>query len=242
MSMLSRILPVIDLQRGQVVHGIAGERDRYQPLVSQLVDSPHPGRVAKALCDAVAADQLYVADLDAIAGAEPDWNGYRLIGNQQLRIWVDAGCGTVARAERFAEAARDADVARVIVALESLETLRSFESIVCKLPLEKCVFSLDLREGKPVTNCGAARRLSADTIASYVVDVGVRSMIVLDVASVGMGRVSTVNVCRRIKARHADVELISGGGVCDLADIQRFVDAGCDKVLVASALHSRALG
>jgi uncharacterized protein related to proFAR isomerase len=37
------------------------------------------------------------------------------------------------------------------------------------------------------------------------------------------------------------VELISGGGVRDNADLARLQDAGCDAALVATALHQRAL-
>ena len=88
---LDHVLPVIDLKRGQVVHAIAGNREQYAPLRSQIVDSIHPGRVAKAVCEYVACRDLYVADLDAIAGHAPDYNSYAAIENAGAEIWLDAG-------------------------------------------------------------------------------------------------------------------------------------------------------
>jgi uncharacterized protein related to proFAR isomerase len=37
------------------------------------------------------------------------------------------------------------------------------------------------------------------------------------------------------------MELIAGGGIRDLADVRTLGSAGCDAVLVASALHRGAL-
>ena len=62
--MFEKIIPVIDLKRGQVVHGIAGDRARYQPVKSCLVDTPHPARVARA--------QVRLADRPS--------QGFRLLG------------------------------------------------------------------------------------------------------------------------------------------------------------------
>lgn len=241
MPEVSRILPVIDLKRGQVVHGIAGKRGSYQPIVSQLVNSPHPAKVARALCDSVIGDELYVADLDAIAGQEPDWNSYAAIANQDVKLWLDAGTGDVQSMRRVVD--RTPTLGRVIVALESLATLRTLEAIVTEISTEQVVFSLDLVNGVPVTRDPSASKLSAETIASFAIDVGIRAIIVLDVAAVGRQQgATTTNLCRRIKARHLDdVQLISGGGVRDTDDVERFLEAGCDRVLVATALHNQAI-
>ena len=65
------ILPVLDLKQGLVVHGVAGRRDEYQPIVSRLTNSARPLDVAKALREHFGFDQLYLADLDAIRGLPP---------------------------------------------------------------------------------------------------------------------------------------------------------------------------
>ena len=233
----SKVLPVIDLKRGQVVHGVAGKRDTYQPIVSQIVDSPHPGKVARAMCDSTGAREVYVADLDAIAGGAPDWNSYATIQNSGCELWLDAGTGDP---ESICRVVEKVDC-RVIVALESLPSLRSLEKMVAGFSDRKLVFSLDLKDGLPMTRDPAASKLSAETVATFAIDAGITSMIVLDIAAVGSGTVSTVDLCRKIKARHLDMELTSGGGVRGIEDVERFVEAGCDRVLVATAIHDGSI-
>jgi phosphoribosylformimino-5-aminoimidazole carboxamide ribotide isomerase len=67
-------------------------------------------------------------------------------------------------------------------------------------------------------------------------------MIVLDLADVGTGGgTRTLDLCRELKAKHPQIELIAGGGVRNLDDLKRIADAGCSGALVASALHDGRL-
>lgn len=231
------VLPVIDLKRGQVVHGFAGQRAVYQPIKSELVDSPHPGRVAKAISHYVGSHDVYLADLDAIAGDEPDWNNYASILNQEVNLWIDAGTGDIPSIQKLVERVS----CRIVVALESLKSLRSLESIVAAFSNQQLVFSLDMDAEQPMVSDAAASRLSPETIASYAVESGIKTMIVLDVAAVGTGNATTVDLCRKIKSRYPDLELVSGGGIRDQEDVQRFVEAGCNRVLVATAIHRQTI-
>jgi phosphoribosylformimino-5-aminoimidazole carboxamide ribotide isomerase len=71
---------------------------------------------------------------------------------------------------------------------------------------------------------------------------GVASLIVLDLARVGTGRgTGTEELCREIHEQFADCELIAGGGVAGVADVERLGDAGATAVLAASALHDGRL-
>jgi phosphoribosylformimino-5-aminoimidazole carboxamide ribotide isomerase len=60
-----KIIPVIDVLGGRVVHAVRGRRKEYQPLKSTLCASTDPVDVAAAL-KALGFGELYVADLDAI--------------------------------------------------------------------------------------------------------------------------------------------------------------------------------
>ena len=64
----ARIIPVMDLMRGQVVHGVAGQRNKYRPISSSLVDGANPLDVASAFQKLFGVEELYIADLDAIMG------------------------------------------------------------------------------------------------------------------------------------------------------------------------------
>ena len=74
-----RIIPVIDLMGDTVVHAIAGQRSAYRPVQSVLASQSTPDGIGRALSQTFQATSVYVADLDAIAGADPAWTAYRQI-------------------------------------------------------------------------------------------------------------------------------------------------------------------
>ena len=76
MACLSAILPVIDLKGGIVVRGVAGQRDQYRPVESCFTADAQPASVAMGLTERFCFRQVYVADLDAIGGAEPNWPAF----------------------------------------------------------------------------------------------------------------------------------------------------------------------
>src|SRR5690348_8791069 len=93
-----RIIPVLDIKNGVVVRGIGGRREEYQPVVSRLTASCRPVDVARAFRDQLGLAEMYLADLDAIAGATLAWNIYGDIQALGCRLWVDAGIREVADA------------------------------------------------------------------------------------------------------------------------------------------------
>ena len=82
-----RVIPVLDIKDGLVVRGIGGRRDEYRPIASKLTASCQPVDVARAFRDLLGLEEIYLADLDAIAGARPAWDIYREIQASA------AGCG-----------------------------------------------------------------------------------------------------------------------------------------------------
>lgn len=98
-----RVMPVIDLSAGQVVRGVAGRRAEYRPLTDGLGGSAGPAQVAAALVEQFGFREGYLADLDAIGGAEPAWDIYARVQQAGLRLWVDAGVHNAAGARRLAE-------------------------------------------------------------------------------------------------------------------------------------------
>ena len=69
-----------------------------------------------------------------------------------------------------------------------------------------------------------------------------RRLLVLDLQRVGVGSgIGTEDLCSHLISRYSDLELITGGGVRDAADLRRLKDLGIAGVLVASALHDGRL-
>ena len=235
------VIPVIDLKDGQVVHAVAGQRDRYAPVSSPLTPTPRPFMVAKAF-ESLGLNSVYVADLDAIQGtAEADECSLAEIATVSKRVLWDAGLqGADASYEQLRLSKKYG--AQVVVALETLVSTAALAALLQQLG-DDLVFSLDLRNGQPHARAPELQSRLPLEIATLALELGVRQMIVLDIAQVGTGKgLSTLPLIKEIKTRHSDVSVISGGGVRDVDDLRRMADAGCNAALVASALHSGAIG
>jgi phosphoribosylformimino-5-aminoimidazole carboxamide ribotide isomerase len=239
-----RIYGVIDLKAGQVVHAVAGRRAAYQPVRSRICRSATPAHVAQALVERLGLRSVYVADLDAISGQNPDYEALTEIAAAGGEVLVDAGCADVQRARQLAEFhAASGPLAGIVVALESLRSVRSLWSLARELDPERAVFSLDLQAGRLCSGVPDLQEKSTADVADLAWQAGFRRILILDLAGVGVaaGPV-TLDTCRLLGRQHAWQEMISGGGVRHVADLRSLQQAGCHGVLVASALHAGTLG
>ena len=236
---MNPILPVMDLKQGVVVRGVAGEREKYQPIQSTFAADPSPGTVAQAFHELFGFRDVYIADLDAIAGAAPAWSVYEAIASAGLKVWIDAGAGDCASVQAIATRQfAGQSVQRIIVGLESLVDSEQLAQIVAVVDATRLVFSLDLSDGHPIARCAQWQGKSGIEIAADVLQLGIRNIIVLDLSRVGVGKgTGTEQLCQQIKQRWPSVELIGGGGVNSRGDVDRLVTFGLSRVLVASALH-----
>ena len=234
------VLPVIDLKGGLVVRGIGGERQHYGPIQSRLAANAAPANVSRGLVEHLDATEVYVADLDAIAGHGLSLAALAEIAAAPLRMWLDAGIRSAHDVERLYDLVGDS-VAAVIVGLETVPSPEELSSIRAALCDEHAVFSLDLKHGQPLAGETWAGQ-DARTIANAAIAANFRRIIVLDLADVGRDAGSQgLDLCRSIRALHGSIQLISGGGVRQYEDLVTLANAGCDVALVASALHDGRL-
>lgn len=228
-----RIVAVLDLLGGEVVRGVAGRRQDYRPVVSRLTPSSRPLDVARAFHASLGLTELYLADLDALAGAPPALPLYLALVAEGFTLWVDAGM----RGLPAALAVAASGVQRVVVGLETVPGPTVLEEIVRDLG-DRVVFSLDLRGGVPLGDVAGWSGADPWSIAVQAVTLGVRRLLVLDVARVGVGAgTGTEDLCARLTACSPDLEVSAGGGVRGLDDLRRLRACGVSAVLMASALH-----
>ncbi|HEX6966479.1 MAG TPA: HisA/HisF-related TIM barrel protein [Gemmatimonadaceae bacterium] len=229
-----RVIPVLDILDGRAVHARGGAREAYAPVVSRLSATAGDAiALARAYVETLDARDIYMADLDAIAGRAPHDALLRAIAVLGARPWVDAG---IADAER-AQATIAAGAARVIVGLETLPSIDALAAIARAIGDARTVFSLDLRDGTPIVRPGLELPASPVTIVQRAVDAGARTVIVLDLARVGTSAGVDLALVAELRRACPAIELVAGGGVRDVDDLARLADAGCDAALVATALH-----
>lgn len=254
-----RIIPVIDVMAGVVVRAVGGRRTEYRPVQSKLTASVSPVAVARAMVAATGAEEIYVADLDAITGQGGGTVAAEIADAlPDTRVWIDQGI----RGE--------SDIARLplnkpgtwktmfkpqprpnVVPVLGSETVTG-PDVVANVRVtvgSGCVFSADTYDGELIgdwrawAGWGVTEPTDVVSLVRAVeVLLGNRVFILLDLAHVGSrGGPGTAKAVERLKAAIPEIGLVSGGGVRTKGDIQRLKDAGADGVLVASGLHDGTL-
>jgi phosphoribosylformimino-5-aminoimidazole carboxamide ribotide isomerase len=237
-----RIIPVLDVMNGFAVRAVSGRREDYQPILCPFTSSRKVYDVASALLQLAKANELYVADLDAIMGKACVSRAVQTtVEMWQVPTWLDAGIG---RKLRVADLPNLPHV-RPVVGSETCATPGVLRDALAEAGERPVAFSIDLKGGRLLgqwASWGLEGPQDALQLARRVVDLGVRTLIVLDLARVGTGTgTGTEPLLRAIRNELPDVELIAGGGVRAREDIERLGEAGANAVLVASALHDGVL-
>jgi phosphoribosylformimino-5-aminoimidazole carboxamide ribotide isomerase len=236
-----RVIGVVDLLDGRAVHGRAGHRDRYAPVRAAAgiaCGEGDPLALARAYTHALGVRELYAADLDAILGRGRQRAVVTALARWAPSLWLDAAVTTVAEAED----ALTLGVARVVVGLETLPTFAALDAICAAIGGERVAFSLDLRAGVPLGAASAGDPTDVLAVAARAAEAGVGTVIVLDLARVGMGSGVDAALLGHVRAVAPHVELFAGGGVRGVADLEQLAAIGCDGALVATALHDGRLG
>ena len=214
------IVPVLDLKAGVIVHARLGRRDLYAPIQTPLARGSEPVEVARGLMSLHPFKTLYVADLDAIGGAQPDRQALRQLQSAfpDLTLWVDCGIADGDKAAGWLETG----LGHLVLGSESQRDA----SLLMRLSRhERVVLSLDFRgeslQGPPV--------LSADHRCWP------RTVIVMMLDRVGSGLGPNLELLRAVDAGGRD--LYAAGGVRDANDLRGLAKAGIAGALVASSLH-----
>ena len=232
------IVPVVDLMDGRVVQGRAGEREKYRPVDSALVEGSDPLDVAQALLRHTGATRLYVADLDAITGRGVQLRALsRLASETAAELWVDAGVATPQAAHDLLEAG----AARVVVGTETLPGADALGALRASLSDQRLLLSLDLGDEGLLSPSPALRGLGPASALRALDADDLPQVLVLTLRRVGTSSGPDLATLDAFRAAFPGVSLVAGGGVRSPADLTALAGRGVDAVLVATAIHSRAL-
>ena len=241
-----QLIPVLDLAHGVAVQARAGSRARYAPAESALTPgvAGDPLALIQAYRDILGARECYVADLDAIQGGGIQRGLLRDLARAAAPcgLLLDAGISDPGGALEILDMGPD----RVVVGLETLRSFGDLASIAAAAGPDRVIFSLDLRLGRPMLHPAnrAADGVEPDAVslAGRAVAAGVKTLLALDVGRVGTGGGMDLALVETIRRGFPSVRLLAGGGVGDRRDLDRIRDAGCDGVLVATAIHAGRVG
>ena len=218
-----RIIPVLDLKGGLVVHARRGVRECYRPLRGGG-PAAQPERVVEGLLQRRPFSLFYVADLDAIEGRA---NHKRCLGQlaarfPALHFWVDQG----QRDGRVAGAENHPNLHGVIGSESGLGP-----GHLAALTAPPAALSLDFH----------GPRFLGDPALLKQPDCWPDTLILLDLARTGGVAGPDVERLKWLRRCATTRTLLVGGGIRNRHDLARLQEAGADGALVATALHEGRL-
>jgi HisA/HisF family protein len=218
------LIPVIDLRHGTVVHAKGGDRQNYAPIVTPLSPTAEPVAVAAGLLRAVAANHLYIADLDAIQGRGDNLKALRDIRTAlpDVELWVDGGFSDEAAIRPLIEGR----IGRPVIGSESQQDSGFLDRLG-----DEAILSLDFRGDEPL---GPA--LLHETPSLWP-----RDIIVMTLGRVGLSHGPDWQRIAAIRAQAPGARIFAAGGVRGWEDCRDLHRMGVAGALVASAIHDGRL-
>ncbi|MFB0562857.1 MAG: HisA/HisF-related TIM barrel protein [Candidatus Lokiarchaeia archaeon] len=228
-----RVIPVIDVLKGKAVQAIRGERQKYQPIKTVLTPSSEPTEIALAFQEIFGFNEMYIADLDAIQGSGSNLEVLKNISdNTDLKLIIDAGVNNPRDAMRIL----DAGANKVIIATETLYSVKQLKECVKAVGKQGIVGSLDYKEGRILTKSEEIMKLKPVQVAEIFEKKGVGEIIFLELSKVGtLQGLETGTLKELIQA--VNIPVLTGGGIDSVREIIDLQNLGIAGVLVATALH-----
>jgi len=231
-----KVIPVMDILSGVVVHAIRGERKKYEPIKSVICDSSKPLEVAIAFKE-FGFNRIYVADLDSIIRKGNNYETIRKISKiTGLELMVDGGISDFKSAKEIF----NYNISSLIIGTETLTSLDFVRSCIKKFGADKIIVSIDTKEGKMLGSSSEINLKNPAEIASIFENMGIEKIIILDLARVGSKQGINWPLLNEI-ANKTNVKVIIGGGVRNLNDIVKLDKKGIYGVLIATVIHDGSI-
>jgi phosphoribosylformimino-5-aminoimidazole carboxamide ribotide isomerase len=185
---------------------------------------------------------VYVADLDAITGSGANLRLYEALAALEITLWLDAGFRDVESLGWLDQS--DPSRIKIVVGLETVAGPAQLAAILDVAGRDRVIFSLDLFDGRPLkANPDQWVTSDPETLPTDAIELGVRHVILLDLARVGSERgPGTETLIRRVRLSHPDVRISVGGGVSSIEEVSNLLAQGAQDVLIGSALHKGTIG
>jgi len=217
-----RCILACDLKGGIVVRGVRGEREKYRPIAesSRLVRTSSPQDVIGE----IKPKETYIADLDRITGVGDHLNIIKLLSGMTDTM-ADIGVSSVPDLNLAFGVSHRAIVGTETAPLEVIEQCQGRRTVV----------SLDMRHGRTMFCDPALDRAPLDVL-KYLNGLELDAVILLDVARVGSGEGIDVQLVASA-ASASKHDIIVGGGVRNVTDLELLEKCGASGAIVASAVH-----
>jgi len=225
-----RLIPVIDLKGGRVVHARRGARDTYAPIRSSLAPGAQPVGIAAALLQLHPFETLYLADIDAIQRQGDNLGAIEAIhaAFPAVELWVDAGIADVAGYSAW----QTEHLGRAVIGTECMPDAALIELLHSDDHASVPVLSLDF---------GATGPLGSPEPFDHP-EAWPQDVIVMTLTRVGSGAGPDATTLAATIGRAGSRRVYAAGGIRGTDDLALVRRLGAAGALVASSLHDGRLG
>ena len=223
------ILPAIDLKDGKAVRLSKGLMD------SAKIYSDEPWQVAKRF-EELRSKWVHLVDLNgAFAGEPKNLEQIKKIRkNCNLKLELGGGIRDEETIKMYLELGID----RLILGSIAVKNPQFVKDMAKKYPI---VVGIDAIDGYvAVEGWGEVSNMKATDLAKEFASVGVEAIICTDVGRDGM--LSGVNIDFTLEIKEASgIETIASGGLKDIEDIKKLLEANIDGTIVGKAFYEGTL-
>lgn len=228
-----RLIFVMDLLDGVVVHAKRGERDQYKPinLFSSIVSSSDPVQIVEEL----KPEEVYIADLNRLMNTGSNKGAITELRdkNRKRRIMLDYGIKSI---DGLKEAVESELADNFVLGTET--TSMALIEEASKSDMHVSV-SIDLFN-KEVLTSDNRLKLEPLSVIKELNEYPVRDVIVLELDRVGTKSGIDFDFLARAVSV-SEHNILSGGGVKSHEDIAKMEKIGVKGALVATALHDKSI-
>lgn len=220
-----RIVFVIDLLNGKVVHAIKGEREKYQPVKnSKICDSAQPFEMISA----VKPREVYIADLDRLSYSGNNFEAINKISSL-ARTMVNIG---VRKNEDIETCLGIADAVILSSEASSFELMK----YASKNYPDRTSITIDIKNGAVLTEDRDLRK-EPEELIKLLNELKIKDIVIIDLSKVGSNMGINEDFLRKV-ARVSHHNILFGGGIRDINDVRILKEIGINGALVATAAHN----
>jgi len=232
-----RIIPVIDILNSIAVHAIKGERDKYKPLKSNILNTSDPLEIIKILKHKFHFDEIYIADLDAIIKKNPNRKlMLKILEVPELNVMLDPGIinkNDISNYSRY-------NLSKLILGLETINSFEVIEEGLRVMGQNRLSISIDMYQGKIISNLKELKKQDPLKLIKILKKLNVKEIILLDLFRVGqkIGGIPPLFIKFRNQFQG---NILLGGGVKEFNDLEIMQYHNFSGVLIATALYDGSI-
>ena len=224
-----RVVFVLDIFNGKVVHAVKGEREKYRSIheFSCVCSNSEPLYIVNELTPR----EVYIADLNRLRGTGNNDEIIKKMG-WKAKSMLDLGALTMDDVHLGQELAQS-------VVLGTETATENLLEEACSFYPRTINFSIDILGGKILTN-EAEFQIPPIKLVKMLNSYDINDLIILELSNVGTSSGINTNFLKEV-VDHSNHNIILGGGIRNMKDISLLKDIGLEGVLVATSVHNGSI-